>query len=192
MSNRIQPIKFLNWLFLRIKPSEYDPTKPLTFAGGFDGTAGDNLEQLETLQNDLAELGDQVSEIQHVVPSTANTNNLLATMADAGKQLTTPTDTNPTFCLQFGDIIVCGGKVSFSNLGAGIATEMPATLPVAMSGNYVVVCTPTADSNFDHLIAEYGNTTSTGFTISCDNMGNSQATNVNVSWIAVGKGGENV
>ena len=189
MSNRIQPIKFLNWLFLRIKPSEYDPTKPLTFAGGFDGTAGDNLQQLETLQNDLADLGDQVSEIQHVVPSTADTTNLLATIADAGKRLVTPTDTNPTFCLQFGDVVICGGTVSFNNLGAGIATEMPADLPVKMAGNYIVVCTPTADSNFDHLVADYGSLMSDMFMISCDNMGDAQATNVKVSWIAVGKKG---
>lgn len=189
MSNRIQPIKFLNWLFLRIKPSEYDPTKPLTFAGGFDGTAGDNLQQLETLQNDLADLGDQVSEIQHVVPSTADTTNLLATVADTGKRLVTPTDTSPTFCLQFGDVVICGGIVSFNNLGAGIATEMPADLPVKMAENYIVVCTPTADTNFDHLVADYGSLMSDMFMISCDNMGNDQATNVKVSWIAVGKKG---
>ena len=189
MSNRIQPIKFLNWLFLRIKPSEYDPTKPLTFAGGFDGTAGDNLQQLETLQNDLADLGDQVSEIQHVVPSTADTNNLLATMADAGKRLVTPTDTNPTFCLQFGDVVICGSTVAFNNLEPGHAKEMVADLPVKMAGDYLVVCTPTADTYFDHLIAEYGEKMNDMFIISCDNMGDSQATNVKVSWIAVGKKG---
>lgn len=68
MSNRIQPIKFLNWLFLRIKPSEYDPSKPLTFGGGFDGTSGDNLEQLETIENNLSEMGDQVQGIEERIP----------------------------------------------------------------------------------------------------------------------------
>lgn len=189
MSNRIQPIKFLNWLFLRIKPSEYDPSKPLTFGGGFDGTAGDNLEQLETIETNVSELGDQVQGIEERIPGHASTTNLLATMTDAGKHLKSPTDTDASFCLQFGDLVMCGGTVAFNNLGAGIAAEMPADLPVAMAGDYIVVCTPTADSNFDHLIADYGSRTSNTFTISCDNMGDAQATNVKVSWIAIGKKG---
>lgn len=187
MSNKIQPIKFLNWLFLRIKPSEYDPSKPLTFAGGFDGTSGDNLSQLETIQNDLADLGVQVSEIQHVVPSTAGTNNLLATIADAGKFTKAPTDSDASFCVGIGDLTICGGVVEFGNLGAGIATEMPADLPVNMAGDYFVLCTPTADSNFDHLVAEYGGRMDDMFMVSCDNMGDAQATNVKVAWVAFGK-----
>ena len=37
MANKIHAIKFLNWLFLRIKPSDYDPTQPLEFEGGIGG-----------------------------------------------------------------------------------------------------------------------------------------------------------
>lgn len=189
MSNRIQPIKFLNWLFLRIKPSEYDPSKPLTFGGGFDGTSGDNLEQLETIENNLSEMGDQVQGIEERIPGHITTDNPVAAISDAGKRLKNPTDTDASFCLQFGDLIICGGTVAFNNLGAGIATEMPADLPVAMAGDYIVVCTPTADSNFDHLIADYGSRMSDMFMVSCDNMGDKQATNVKVSWIAIGKKG---
>lgn len=189
MSNRIQPIKFLNWLFLRIKPSEYDPTKPLTFGGGFDGTAGDNLEQLETIQNNMSDLGDQVQGIEERIPGRASTTNQLATMADVGKFTKAPTDADASFCLTIGDLTICGGVVVFNNLGAGIATSMPADLPVRMAGDYFVVCTPTADSNFDHLVAEYGDKMDDMFMVSCDNMGDSQATNVKVAWVAFGKKG---
>lgn len=189
MSNKIQPIKFLNWLFLRIKPSDYDPAKPLTFAGGFDGTAGDNLSQLETIQNDLSELGDQVQGIEERIPGHASTTNLLATMADAGKFTKSPTDSDASFCITFGDLTICGGVVAFNNLGAGIATSMPADLPVRMAGDYFVLCTPTADSNFDHLVAEYGDKMDDMFMVSCDNMGDTQATNVKIAWVAFGKKG---
>lgn len=189
MSNRIQPIKFLNWLFLRIKPSEYDPSKPLTFGGGFDGTAGDNLEHLETIENNISELGDQVQGIEERIPGHITTDNPVAAISDAGKRLKNPTDTDASFCLQFGDLVICGGTVAFNNLEPGHAKEMVADLPVKMAGDYLVVCTPTADTYFDHLISEYGEKMSDMFIISCDNMGDTQATNVKVSWIAIGKKG---
>lgn len=135
----------------------------------------------------MSELGDQVQGIEERIPGHASTTNPLATMADAGKFIKSPTDSDASFCITFGDLTICGGVVEFGNLGAGIATEMPADLPVNMAGDYFVLCTPTADSNFDHLVAEYGGRMNDMFMVSCDNMGDAQATNVKIAWVAFGK-----
>lgn len=285
MANKIHAIKFLNWLFLRIKPDDYDPTQPLEFEGGIgdylplsggtltggvafnekgitsvpnipviantaynelsigfynsrgvftstfifnigggylrpyrsdqmnigsqgyafkkvytnylnngadlivptEGGTLARLEDLSTTETNVSELGDQVQGIEERIPGHASTTNLLATMADAGKFTKSPTDSDASFCFSMGDLTICGGVVAFGNLGAGVASEMPADLPVNMAGDYFVLCTPTADSNFDHLVAEYGGRMNDMFMVSCDNMGNAQATNVKVAWVAFGK-----
>lgn len=129
--------------------------------------------ELETLDTNLSDLGEQVQDIQ----GTLNTITPTFTLPQA--------NTDPTVITFPNKIVMISGVASVGTVGAGTSSTVQVSLPsgITMANTvYIPQLTASSSDEFCDILCEAKAQTTTGFTIAYKNIDTNSASNVNVGW----------